>query len=244
MEKLRSEEGCPWDREQTHDTLKPYLIEEVYEVLESLDSQNFEHLKEELGDLLLQVIFHAQLANESRHFTIQEVIETINDKLIRRHPHVFGKKVINTAHEQRIYWEQIKKHEGKESVIDGVPKALPALLRAQRIQQKAATVGFDWEKIEQIRDKIDEELAELKTAIDSTNHDLIVEEFGDILFTWVNYSRFLHVNPEDALRKATEKFIARFQKLEKTFHDEGMEIQDATLDEMDTVWNKIKRLPN
>jgi len=240
MEKLRSPEGCPWDKEQTHDSLRPYLLEECYEVLETLDEKDYHGLKEELGDLLLQVVYHAQLAKEEDLFTITDVLETINQKLVRRHPHVFGRMVINTSEEQRVHWERLKKKEGKTSVLDGVPKALSSLLRAHRIQQKASTVGFDWEKIDQVWDKVNEERAELEEAIESQNQASIEEELGDFLFALVNLSRFIKVNPEDALRSATEKFISRFKKVESTMEALGLDLKDATLEEMDAVWERIK----
>ena len=241
MAKLRSTNGCPWDREQTHDSLKPFLLEETYEVLETLDENDFAGLQEELGDLLLQVVFHAQLAQEEDRFTIKDVLETINRKLISRHPHVFGQIEINTSEEQRIHWEHLKKREGKASVLDGVPKSLPALLRSHRIQQKASTVGFDWEKEDQVWKKITEEFDELKTAIESKDQEKIEEEFGDLLFALVNLSRFIKVNPEDALRRAVEKFTHRFQKVEKTMEASGKDLKKATLKEMDEVWNRIKK---
>jgi tetrapyrrole methylase family protein/MazG family protein len=241
MEKLRGPDGCPWDREQTHDSLKPYLLEEVYEVLDALDKKDDNELKEELGDLLLQILFHSQIAKEESRFTITDVLETINQKLVRRHPHVFGQMEIKTAEEQRIHWEKLKKNEGKKSVLDGVPKTSPALLKAYRTQQKASTVGFDWEEIEPVWAKVHEEIEELKEVIGSGEKKRIAEEFGDLLFSLVNLSRFIKVNPEDALRQAVEKFIRRFRKVEKTIAEEGMDLRDATLEEMDAVWNRIKK---
>ena len=240
MAKLRSPEGCPWDKEQTHESLKPYLLEEAYEVLETLDEKDFEGLKEELGDLLLQVVYHARLAEEKNRFSIIDVLETINQKLLRRHPHVFGQIEINTAEQQRVHWERLKKKEGKESVLDGVPRSLPALLKAHRIQQKASTVGFDWKEASQVWHKVNEEIEELKSAFDSQNHVHIEEEFGDLLFALVNLSRFIRINPEDSLRRAVEKFITRFQKVEKTMEALGKEMKNATLEEMDAIWDRIK----
>ncbi|MBN2030027.1 nucleoside triphosphate pyrophosphohydrolase [bacterium] len=240
MAKLRSPEGCPWDREQTHKSLKPYLIEEAYEVLETIEEEDADGLKEELGDLLLQVIFHAQLAKEEGQFTILDVLKSINEKLINRHPHVFGQVQINTADEQRIHWENLKKEERKSSCLDGVPKQLPALLRANRIQQKASTVGFDWEEKDQVWDKVKEEIEELSTAFASKDEKTIEEEFGDLLFSLVNLSRFIRVNPEDALNGAIDKFMDRFQKLEKSMEEDGQNLKDASLEEMDKIWNRIK----
>ncbi|NQT24486.1 nucleoside triphosphate pyrophosphohydrolase [candidate division KSB1 bacterium] len=245
MRKLRSEEGCPWDKEQTHESLKPYLIEETYEVLETIDSGDKEALREELGDFVLQAVFHAQIAAEAGDFTMEDVLNTINDKLIRRHPHVFGDVQIETAEEQKIHWETLKhKKEGKISVIEGVPKNAPALLRAHRVQQKAATVGFDWNDITPVWDKVHEELGELKTEIELDDAQKIEEEFGDLLFAIVNLSRFIKVNPEDALRKAINKFSSRFQQVEQRLKDDGKDIRKSTLDEMDIIWNQIKEQEN
>jgi len=240
MAKLRSPDGCPWDREQTHDSLKPYLLEEAYEVLETLDDGDFEGLKEELGDLMLQVVFHAQLADEKGRFSIGDVLENINQKLMRRHPHVFGQTEIHTAEEQRIHWENLKKKEGKASVLDGVPKTFPALLRARRIQQKASTVGFDWEKTEQVWEKVKEEIGELEEVVQTQDTSRIEEEFGDLLFALVNLSRFIRVDPENALRRAVDKFTRRFQKVEQTMDAQGKNMKEASLDEMDAVWDRIK----
>ena len=240
MSQLRGKNGCPWDKEQTHHTLRQYLLEETFEVLETLDEENYEELSKELGDLLLQIVFHAQIAAENKHFLIDDVLREITDKLIRRHPNVFGNLIIETAEEQSVNWEKIKQAEGKKSVIDGVPKALSALLRAARIQQKATTVGFDWPDEEPVWLKIEEELAELKHACTENSRDNIEEEFGDLLFSLVNLSRFLHINAEDALRRTIEKFIYRFQKIEQEFETQNRSIHDASLEEMDTLWNKIK----
>jgi len=240
MAELRSDNGCPWDKEQTHVTLTQYLLEEAYEVLESIDENNDEALKEELGDLLLQVVFHAQIASEKNTFDIAKVIDAITDKLVRRHPNVFGDLKIKTAEEQSINWEKLKKQEGKESVLDGVPKALSALLRAKRLQQKASTVGFDWPVEEPVWQKILEEIDELKIAHQKESKERVEEELGDLLFSLVNISRFLKINPEDALRKTSEKFITRFKNMELEFTLKREEISEATLEELDVVWEKQK----
>ena len=240
MTQLRDEQGCPWDKKQTHQSLTKYLLEEAYEVLESIDENNDEALKEELGDLLLQVVFHAQIASEKNTFDIEKVIDAITDKLVRRHPNVFGDVKINTAEEQSINWEKLKKQEGKESILDGVPKALSALLRAQRLQQKASTTGFDWPVEEPVWQKVLEEIVELKNAQQKESKERVEEEFGDLLFSLVNISRFLDINPEDALRKTSEKFIKRFKGLEREFKLKGEEISEATLEELDAVWEKQK----
>ncbi len=240
MAELRSEHGCPWDKEQTHQTLTQYLLEEAYEVLESIDENDDQALRDELGDLLLQVVFHAQIASESNTFDISKVIDTISEKLVRRHPNVFADVKIKTAEEQSINWEKLKKKEGKESVLDGVPKALSGLLRAQRLQQKASTVGFDWPEEEPVWQKVFEEIDELKTAHQKKNKKYVEEEFGDLLFSLVNISRFLKINPEDALRKSSEKFIKRFSNIELKFKLKGKDISEATLEELDAVWEKQK----
>ncbi|MFQ5709034.1 MAG: nucleoside triphosphate pyrophosphohydrolase [bacterium] len=240
MARLRSPEGCPWDNEQTHQSLRQYLLEETYEVLESIDSENWPALKDELGDLLLQIVYHAQIASEEGHFAAEDVVQSITEKLIRRHPNVFGDVQINSAEEQSVNWERLKMQEGKSSVLEGVPKALSALLRAQRIQQKASTVGFDWPNQEPVWEKVHEEIKELRAACDENNQRDIEEEFGDLLFSLVNLSRFLRVNPEDALRKTTEKFIDRFKQVEQAFESASRKMSEATLGELDLVWEKVK----
>ncbi len=241
MERLRQPDGCPWDRKQTHQSLRQYLLEETYEVLEALDEEDFPALKEELGDLLLQIVFHAQLAKEEGKFSIEDVVNAISDKLVRRHPNVFGDVVINTAEEQSKNWELLKKKEGRTSAIEGVPKELSALLRAWRIQQKAAQVGFDWDNTADVWAKVEEELAELREAVGSGSRDKIEDEFGDVLFALVNLSRFLKINPEDALRRTVNKFIRRFQQVESTLKERGKSPEDSNLEEMDAIWNEIKK---
>ncbi len=240
MQKLRAPGGCPWDREQTHASLRQYLLEESFEVLEAIDNADDAHLAEELGDVLLQVVFHAQIAGERGAFDIEEVIDEISQKLVRRHPNVFGNERIDTAQEQSVNWEKIKKSEGKQSTIDGVPKALSALLRAWRVQQKASTVGFDWQTAAPVWEKVREELQELEEACAGGAQEAIDEEFGDLLFSLVNLSRFIGTNPEDALRGTIEKFIRRFQKVEAYFKADGKSLSDLTLKQMDAAWDKIK----
>lgn len=241
MATLRGENGCPWDQEQTHKSLRQHLLEEAYEVIEAIDADDYKELAGELGDLLLQVVFHAQMATEAGEFTIDDVVDHINEKLVRRHPHVFGDEVINTSAEQTIAWEKSKLHkEGKQSAIDGVPRQLPALLRAYRMQGKAAAVGFDWPDVEPVWEKLDEEVDELKEAIESGDAHSIEDELGDMLFTVVNMSRFLRVNPEDALRSTIEKFERRFKKVEAEFKKQGRSLADASLQEMDAIWDQIK----
>ncbi len=238
---LRGENGCPWDHAQDHKSLRQHLLEEAYEVIETIDDEHYDKLPDELGDLLLQIVFHAQLGSEKGLFNIETVLQAIINKLIRRHPHVFGDKVVESAEEQIILWEQTKiEKEGKKSAIDGVPKQLPALVRSYRVQNKAATVGFDWNNIEPVWDKVSEETAELKNAIKTGDKELIEDELGDLLFTIVNLSRFLKVNPEDALRKTIKKFDRRFRKVEADFKDKGQSLSKVSLEEMDKVWEKIK----
>ncbi len=240
MATLRSKNGCPWDKEQTHQTLRQYLLEETYEVIECLDENNLGELPKELGDLLLQVIFHAQIATEGNHFTIDDVVEQITTKLIDRHPHVFGDDVIDSVEAQEKNWERLKKREGKKSAVDGVPKILPSLARASRIQQKAAAVGFDWDDQNGVFEKLDEEIAELKSAIAEGKKDAVADEFGDVLFSFVNISRFIEVNPEDAMRRAIDKFLFRFRFMERRIKEDGKELHEATIDEMEDAWQLAK----
>ena len=241
MKRLRGENGCPWDKKQNHKSLKPYLIEETYEVISAIDKGDDEELKEELGDLLLQIVFHAQIASEEGRFTIDDVAQTIVDKLIRRHPHVFGDVKVNGAEEVLQNWEKIKKDEGKSSIFDGVPDGLPALLKARRVQEKAKRVGFDWDNIGGTLDKVEEEFKELRNAIESGSKEDIEEEFGDLLFSLVNVSRFLGIDAEDALRKTIDKFMKRFRLLEEKVKRQGdKELENHTLEELDKIWDEVK----
>lgn len=244
MATLRSPEGCPWDREQTHETLRPYLLEETYEVLEAIDKHDDANLKEELGDLLLQIVFHAQIARDDNRFTIDDVIDGIAEKLIRRHPHVFADAVIKTASEQTVHWEKVKKKEGKRSAIDGIPSELPSLTRARRMQEKAASTGFDWTAIDDVHSKVREELEELDEAMQGENSEHITEEFGDLLFALVNLARFLALDPEAALRKAVNKFADRFKKVEKTVQENSQDMHTMTLEELDEIWETVKTAEN
>jgi len=240
MKKVR--ENCPWDKRQTHKTLMQYLIEEAYEVVESIEQNEDDNLKEELGDLLIQIIFHSIIAEEREKFNINDVITTVSEKLIRRHPHVFDNLSVSGEEEVLHNWEKIKLNEGKTSVLQGVPKSLPALLKATGIQTKASRVGFDWDNYKDVLKKVNEELKELKEATESNNKDKIEEEIGDLLFSIVNISRFLHVNPEDALRKTINKFIKRFTIIEQEINKQGKKLQDVSLEEMDKIWEKSKDL--
>ena len=241
---LRSPGGCPWDKEQTHASLKPYLLEEAYEVLESIDGKDDARLMEELGDLLLQIVFHARIAEEGGRFTIDDIVETLNEKLVRRHPHVFGTADIQTSEEQLAHWEHLKRQEGKRSALDGVPRQAPALLKAYRVQQKAAAVGFDWEKTGQVWEKVKEELHEFGETLDRGDPARMEDEFGDLLFALVNLARFLKFNPEEAARRSVDKFIRRFRRLERVFEERGRTMQGTPLQELDAVWNDIKHADN
>lgn len=242
VETLRSERGCPWDRLQTHDSLKRYLLEEVYELIEAIEKGDFKGVKEELGDLLLQIVFHSQIANEKGKFDINDVMETVIRKMINRHPHVFGDLDFKTAKEVINQWEDRKKEEGKltGSILEGIPITLPALLRAYKIQSRVSKIGFDWDNVEGVFHKIEEELKELKDAVKSGQKDKIEEEVGDILFSIVNLSRFLRIDPETSLRKTNRKFEERFKKLEKLAIEKGKVLKDMTLLEMDILWEEIK----
>lgn len=236
MATLRGENGCDWDKAQTHESLKPYLIEEAYEVLNAIDLKDDKELKEELGDVLLQVVFHSQIAKERGVFNIDDVIDTLNDKLVRRHPHVFG----DAQGYSYARWEEIKakeKGEKKRTSIGDVNHALPGLSLARRVQENAAGVGFDWTKIEDVWNKVHEEIDELKNA---KSPEEVEEEVGDLLFAIVNLSRFLNVDPETAIRKATEKFISRFEKMEKLIEMDNKKVEELNLEELDEYWNKVK----
>lgn len=235
-------QNCPWDKIQTHDSLRQYLLEETYEVLEALDDRNYSELKIELGDLLLQVFFHAELAREKGLFDLGDILFEISDKLVRRHPHVFGNEEANSPEKVRANWEQIKLKEGRKSVLEGVPKELPSLLRAYRLTSKASKVGFDWNSPEGAFEKLEEEIHELKDEMKVGNKEKMEEELGDMLFALVNFSRFYDINPEDALRKTTAKFIRRFTHVEETLQKNGKLPQDSTLEEMDKIWDEAKRL--
>jgi tetrapyrrole methylase family protein / MazG family protein len=245
MARLRAEDGCPWDREQTHQSLKPYLLEETYEALEAIDAGDFPELCKELGDVLLQIVFHAQIASEAGHFTSGDVCRAIVDKLVHRHPHVFGDVEVDGPDQVLTNWEQLKRQEKGDSQephssLDGVPKHLPALLRAQRVQSRASRVGFDWDRIDGPLDKVEEEFAELRREWEEGNKEKVEEEFGDLLFALVNTARFLKVDSEDSLRRAVSKFERRFRAVEATFRQRGEELSDASLEEMDRVWDQVK----
>ena len=239
LKKLRAPDGCEWDRQQNHESLIPYLLEEVYEVIEAIETKNDSLLKEELGDLLLHVIFQAELANEKNKFDIYDSIKNINEKLINRHPHIFSDKKDTSW--QKGSWELAKQKEKKrKSILEGVPKSLPSLTKAKRIQEKASGVGFDWDKLDQVYDKLYEEIDELNIAIKENDPNNIEEELGDILFSIVNLSRHINVNPEVALDKSVIKFINRFQKLESYMDKENIDFKKQSLSDLDKLWDKIK----
>ncbi|HEY6347366.1 MAG TPA: nucleoside triphosphate pyrophosphohydrolase [Bryobacteraceae bacterium] len=243
MARLRSPQGCPWDREQNFDTIKPYLLEETYEVLDAIDARDFEGLAEELGDLLLQSVFFAQMASEEGRFDIADSLEAINSKLIRRHPHVFGSGDAKTADDVKRRWDEIKAGEKprRDGLLSGVPRSLPALVEAQQIASRAAAAGFDWENLAQVIEKLREELAELENARESAAHADVEDEIGDLLFVIVNIARFLKVDPEQALRKTNLKFRHRFAFIEKGLAAAGKTPREATMEEMESLWREAKR---
>jgi len=237
----RLRRDCPWDRKQTHRSLRDALIEEAYEVVEALDLNDRGELREELGDLLLHIAMHATIAEQASEFTLKNVLTDISDKLIRRHPHVFGKKRARTANDVKKNWEALKMGEGRTSVLDGVPRWLPALQRAQRVQERTARVGFDWKRKADVWKKVREEMEELRRELDGVSARRREEEFGDLLFALVNYARFVGVNPENALRATVEKFTRRFQHIERELGKHGKDVRTSTLEEMDGLWNEAKR---
>ena len=241
MHRLRKE--CPWDRKQTPQSLRQYILEEAYEAVEAIDNQDWEELKKELGDLLLQIVFQAEIAQETNRFTLKDIIHHINEKLIRRHPHVFGETEVSSAEEVKENWEQIKvEQEKRESLLEGVPRQLSALLRAQRLQDKASQVGFDWQDARDVMKKFREEVAELETALSRNEQEEIEDELGDILFSVVNLARFYRVNAEDALRKTISKFISRFEYIEKKLRKQNKSVYNSSLEEMDKLWEESKKI--
>ena len=246
MTRLRAPGGCPWDREQTHETLRPYVLEEAYEVLDAIDRGDPAALRDELGDLLLQVVFHAELARERGDFAIADVAQAIADKLVRRHPHVFGDVQVSSALEQTRAWEAQKAAERKGALLDDVPRALPALRRAQKLTKRAGTVGFDWPDPRAVRVKLDEELTELDAELvrageTGSNGARISAELGDVLFALVNLARHLHVDAESALQDANARFVRRFEHIERRLAESGRTPTDAGLDEMESLWQEAKR---
>jgi len=245
MAKLRAPDGCPWDREQTHQSIKEYFLEEVYEFLEAVEEGSVPHMREELGDLLLQVIFHAQMASEQDHYDIDDVIQELSDKLVRRHPHVFGEVAVSGSEEVVVNWDAIKNAEkGKEtrkSRLDGIPVNYPALMKAKKLQVRAAKDGFDWPDAAPIWDKLDEEIGEVKEAIQENDPDHLEDEIGDLLFVAVNLARKLGVDPEIALQRANRKFESRYRGMEALIESRGQKLSDLDLVAQDKLWDEVKR---
>ncbi|QYS88646.1 nucleoside triphosphate pyrophosphohydrolase [Flavobacterium davisii] len=241
MDELR--EKCPWDKKQTLESLRHLTIEETYELGEAILDNDLNEIKNELGDLLLHIVFYSKIGSETNHFDIADVTNAICDKLIHRHPHIYGNVEVANEEEVKKNWEKLKLEEGKKSVLEGVPKSLPAMVKASRIQDKVKGVGFDWEEPHQVWNKVQEELQELQEEIEKKNQDKIEAEFGDVIFSMVNYARFLNVNPEDALERTNKKFIKRFTYLEQKAQSLGKNLSDMTLREMDVFWEEAKQLP-
>ena len=239
MNDLRTK--CPWDKKQTIQTLRPMTIEETYELADAITKEDWNGIKEELGDVLLHIIFYARIAAEQDKFTLNDVLETICDKLIIRHPHIYGDVVVNDDEDVKKNWEKIKLKEGKSSVLSGVPVALPAIVKAARIQEKAKQVGFEWKKKEDVWLKVEEEITELQDAVKQDKEKETEEEFGDVLFSLVNYARFLNIDAENALEQTNRKFIHRFTKLESVAKEQGKNLYDMSLEEMDAIWNIVKK---
>ena len=238
MDELR--EKCPWDREQTIETLRHMTIEETYELADAVTEKDWTGIKEELGDLLLHILFYSKIAEEQQQFTLQEVIKGIAEKLITRHPHIYGEVKVDNEEDVKKNWEKLKLKEGKKSVLSGVPVSLPATVKAVRLQEKARQVGFEWENKEQVWQKVEEETRELQAAIQKAEKDKIEDEFGDLIFSLINYARFLRIDPENALERTNKKFIDRFTKMETEALKQSKKLDEMTLEEMDAIWNTIK----
>ncbi|MEI6865942.1 nucleoside triphosphate pyrophosphohydrolase [Flavicella sp.] len=239
MDELR--EKCPWDKKQTFESLRHLTIEETYELADAILEDNKEEIKKELGDLLLHIVFYAKIGSETDSFDLGSISESIVEKLIHRHPHIYGNVKVTNEEEVKRNWEKLKLKEGKNSVLEGVPKSLPALVKASRIQEKVAGVGFDWEEPKQVWEKVQEELNELNEEIEKGNIDRIESEFGDVLFSIINYARFINVNPENALERTNKKFTKRFQFLEEEAKKDNKKLSDMTLAEMDVFWDEAKK---
>jgi len=238
MDELR--EKCPWDREQTVETLRSMTIEETYELADAITEKNWKGIKEELGDLLLHILFYSKIANEQHQFMLEEVIQGISEKLITRHPHIYGDVKVDNQEDVKKNWEKIKIKEGKPSVLSGVPVSLPATVKALRLQEKARQVGFEWENKEQVWQKVEEETNELHAAVAQGDSDKIEDEFGDLVFSLINYARFLRIDPENALERTNKKFIDRFKKMETEALKQSKNLDEMTLEQMDAIWNTIK----
>jgi XTP/dITP diphosphohydrolase len=234
-------EKCPWDKKQTVQSLRQMTIEETYELADAITENDWQGIKEELGDLLLHIVFYAKIGSEQKQFELDEVINGICEKLIARHPHIYGDVKVKDAEDVKKNWEKLKLKEGKQSVISGVPKSLPATVKAMRLQEKAKQVGFEWDNKEQVWEKVEEEIGELKSTIKTADHPRTEEEFGDVIFSLINYARFLQVDAENALEKTNKKFIQRFTQMEQQALQSGKDLHDMTLQEMDAIWNTIKK---
>ncbi len=239
MDDLR--EKCPWDKKQTIQTLRPLTIEETYELADAITDNDWKGIKEEMGDLMLHLVFYAKIGTEQQQFTLEEAIHGVCEKLIHRHPHIYGDVEVKDDEEVKQNWEKLKLKEGKKSILGGVPVSLPAVVKATRLQEKARTVGFEWDNREQVWDKVNEETQELHEAVAANDPEKIEEEFGDLLFSLINYARFLQIDAENALERTNKKFISRFTKMEQLAMQQGKPLADMTLGEMDAIWNAIKK---
>ena len=239
MDRLREE--CPWDKKQTMDSLRYLTIEEMYELSDAILDKNMDEVKKELGDLLLHIVFYSRIASEKNYFDVADVLDGISDKLIHRHPHIYGDVKVTDEKQVKENWEKLKLKEGKNSVLEGVPKSLPAIVKAFRIQEKVRGIGFDWDNKKQVWEKVKEEIKELKVEELKNNHDRIEAEFGDVLFSLVNYSRFIDVNPEDALERTNKRFIKRFQIMEDKIKNDGKNLSEMSFEEMDSYWDWAKK---
>ena len=238
MDRLREE--CPWDKKQTIDSLRYLTIEEMYELSDAILDKNMDEIKKELGDLMLHIVFYSRIASEKKHFDITDVLDSISDKLIHRHPHIYGDVVANDVKQVKENWEKLKLKEGKKSVLEGVPKSLPAIVKAYRIQEKVRGIGFDWQNKNQVWDKLQEEIEEFQREEKKNDSEKMEEEFGDVLFSLVNYSRFVNINPEDALEKTNKKFIRRFQFMEQKIKEDGLDLSKLSFEQMNTFWDMAK----
>jgi XTP/dITP diphosphohydrolase len=239
MDELR--EKCPWDKKQTVQTLRQLTIEETYELADAITEKDWKGIKEELGDLLLHIVFYSKIGEEQGQFTLEQVLQGISEKLISRHPHIYGDVKVNDEEDVKRNWEKLKMKEGKKSVLAGVPPSLPAMVKSMRLQEKARQVGFEWETKEQVWDKVEEEVGELKEVIDTGEQERIEEEFGDLMFSMINYARFLQIDAENALERTNKKFIHRFTMMEQQALSSGKDLKEMTLEEMDSIWNSIKQ---
>jgi MazG family protein len=242
MDELR--EKCPWDQKQTVDTLRHMTIEETYELADAITEKDWKGIREELGDLLLHILFYSRIGKEQKQFTLEEVINGISEKLIIRHPHIYGDVKVQDEEDVKSNWEKLKLKEGKDSILSGVPVSLPATVKAMRLQEKAKKVGFEWENKQQVWKKVEEEVGELHQAVEAGNKDKIEDEFGDLVFSLINYARFLQIDAENALERTNKKFIRRFREMEAEALKQSRSLDDMTLDEMDALWNAIKQQHN